>query len=96
MFEDTLHSSQGLDHVGSVVVEVPQLSVVTLVGPPEGILLQYLVLFELGSDSPSLVIGQGMSVLLEEGIDPGNTSIPRVFQVLKGQTPRRRKNYSKK
>ena len=31
-----------LDDVGAVVVQVPQLAVVALVGPPEGVLLQQL------------------------------------------------------
>ena len=42
VFEDTFNSTQGLDHVRPVVVEIPQLTIVTLVGPPERILLQYL------------------------------------------------------
>ena len=42
MLEDALHSAQCLDHVRPVVVEVPQLAVVTLVGPPEWVLLQHL------------------------------------------------------
>ena len=42
VLQDALHTSQGLDHVCAVVVQVPQLAVVTLVGPPERILLQHL------------------------------------------------------
>lgn len=42
VFQDALHPSQSLDHVCPVVVEVPQLPVVTLVGPPERVLLQNL------------------------------------------------------
>ena len=37
-----LHPSQGLDHVCAVVVQVPQLPVMTLMSPPERILLQNL------------------------------------------------------
>lgn len=42
MFQDALHSTQSLDHVCAVVVQVPQLAIVPLVGPPEWILLQHL------------------------------------------------------
>lgn len=42
VFQDTLYASQGLDHVGTVVIQVPELAVVALVGPPEWVLLQYL------------------------------------------------------
>ena len=42
MLQNALHSSQGLDHVRAVVVEIPQLAIMTLVGPPEGILLENL------------------------------------------------------
>ena len=42
MLQDALHAAQSLDHVGTVVVQVPQLAVVPLMGPPEGVLLQHL------------------------------------------------------
>ena len=42
VLQNALHSSQGLDHVCAVVVEIPQLAIVSLVGPPEGVLLQNL------------------------------------------------------
>jgi len=34
-----------LDHVGTVVVEVPQLPIVALMGPPEGVLSHDVVPF---------------------------------------------------
>lgn len=37
-----LHATQCLDHICSVVVQVPQLAIVSLVGPPEWVLLQHL------------------------------------------------------
>jgi hypothetical protein len=46
-----------LDHIGAVVVEVPELAIVFLVGPPEGVLLEQLVLLELLPTPPSLVVG---------------------------------------
>ena len=54
----------------------------TLMGPPEGVLTQQLVLLEVCSDSPSLVISQGVPVLLEECVDARNAPVPRVFQIL--------------
>lgn len=42
MFKDALDTSEGLDHVSSVIVQVPQFAVMTLVCPPEWVLLQDL------------------------------------------------------
>lgn len=42
VFQDALHTSQSLDHVCAVVVQVPQFAIMPLVGPPERILLQHL------------------------------------------------------
>lgn len=42
VLQDTLHAPQSLDHVCSVVVQVPKFSIVSLVSPPERILLQHL------------------------------------------------------
>lgn len=47
----------------------------------------YLESFEFCSHPPSLVIGQGVSVLLEQGVDSGDTSVPAVLQILQGQPP---------
>jgi len=85
VLQNALHTSQGLDDICSVVVQVPQLAIVALVGPPEGVLLQHLVLLEVRAYTPALVIGQGVTILLEQGVDPGDTSIPGVLQVLHEQ-----------
>ena len=42
VFQDSLHTTKCLNHVCTVVVQVPQLAVVPLMGPPERILLQHL------------------------------------------------------
>lgn len=42
VLQDTFHPSKSLYHVCPVVVQVPQLAVVTLVCPPERILFQHL------------------------------------------------------
>ena len=45
----------------------------------------HLVLLEVGTDPPAFVVGEGMSVLLEEGIDAGDATVPRVLQVFQCQ-----------
>jgi len=45
----------------------------------------HLVLLEVGAHSPPLVVGEGVPVLLEEGVDTRDTTIPRIFQVLQCQ-----------
>lgn len=42
VFKNALHTTQSLDHVCAVVVQVPKFSIMSLVCPPEGILLQNL------------------------------------------------------
>lgn len=39
VLQDALHAAKSLNHVCAVVVQVPQLAVVPLVGPPERVLL---------------------------------------------------------
>ena len=42
VLQNALDSAQSLDHVSAIVVEVPELSIVTLMSPPEWILFQHL------------------------------------------------------
>lgn len=42
VFQDALHTAKSLDHVRTVVVQIPQFAIVPLVGPPERVLLQHL------------------------------------------------------
>lgn len=42
VLKNAFHTTQSLDHVRAVVIQVPQLAIVTLVGPPERVLLQHL------------------------------------------------------
>jgi hypothetical protein len=79
MFKYTLDTAQCLNHISTVIIEVPEFTVMLLMSPPEWILFKYLILFEILSDSPPLVICECESVLLEESINPGDTSVPRVF-----------------
>lgn len=46
-----------------------------------------LILLEVCSNSPALVIGQRVPVFLEKGVDTRNTSVPGILQILKSQTP---------
>lgn len=55
-------------------------------GPPEWILLKNLELLELRANSPTLVISQSVTILLEQSVDPRDTPVPTVLQVFEGQT----------
>lgn len=79
VLQNALHTTQGLNHVCAVVVEVPKLAIMPLMCPPKGVLLQNLVLFKVSSDTPAFIISQCVAVFLEKGIDSGNASIPRIF-----------------
>mmetsp|Transcript_889 Transcript_889/g.2133 ORF Transcript_889/g.2133 Transcript_889/m.2133 type:complete len:481 (-) Transcript_889:3567-5009(-) len=87
VLQDAFHAAQGLDHVRSVVVQVPELAVMPLVCPPERILPHDVVLLEVLANPPALVKGKGVPVLLEERVDAWNATVPRVLQVLKGEAP---------
>lgn len=47
----------------------------------------YLILLEVSSDSPAFIVGQGVSVLLKQCVDPRYTSVPGIFQILQRETP---------
>mmetsp|Transcript_35305 Transcript_35305/g.88749 ORF Transcript_35305/g.88749 Transcript_35305/m.88749 type:complete len:781 (-) Transcript_35305:276-2618(-) len=86
VLQDALHAAQRLDHVRAVVVQVPQLAVVPLVRPPERVLLQRLVLLEVGADAPPFVVRQRVPVLLEQRVDARDAAVPRVLQILQRET----------
>ena len=52
--KENLNSTESLNHICAVVVQVPQLPIVTLVSPPERIVPCDLILLELRSDAPAL------------------------------------------
>ena len=81
MFEDPLDAAQGLDHVGAVVVQVPQLAVVPLMRPPKRVLAHDLELLELSAHAPPLVVRERVPVFLEERVDARDAPIPRVLQI---------------
>ena len=76
MFKDAFHTSQGLDHVRSVVVQVPQFPIMTLVCPIEVVLSQLLVSFKVLAGSPPLVVCESVPVLLEQRIDARDPPVP--------------------
>jgi len=57
-----------------------------LMCPPERVLLEYLVLFEILSDPPPFIISQGQPIFLKERVDARNTSVPRVFEICQRQS----------
>jgi hypothetical protein len=59
---------------------------VSLRRPEEGVVARTLVLLPLGTDSPSLVVRERVSVLLEERVDARDSSIPRVLEILERET----------
>eukprot|EP00959_Pyramimonas_sp_CCMP1952_P271920 5685478-Pyramimonas_sp.AAC.1 len=82
VLEDALHAAQRLDDVRAVVVEVPQLAVVALVCPPEGVQPRHLELLELRAHPPPLVVRQRVPVLLEERVDARDAAVPRVLRCI--------------
>lgn len=42
VLENALHTTQGLDHICAVVVQIPKFAIVSLVSPPEWVLFQHL------------------------------------------------------
>ena len=62
VFQNAFHTTQGLDHVCTVVVQVPELPIMPLVCPPERVLLQDLdgkasTIKLLGTYCPSQIPG---------------------------------------
>ena len=79
VLQDGLNTTESLDNVGTVGVEIPKFSIVTLTSPPEWVGLHVLVDLELRPSSESLVEGKRGAILLEKSVDSGQTSVPRVF-----------------
>ena len=57
MFQNAFNTTQSLDHVGSIVVQIPQFAVVALMCPPERVLFENLELLEVCANTPALVVG---------------------------------------
>ena len=85
MLKNGLDTTKCLYHIRSVCVEVPQLTVVALACPPEGVALHVLVDLELGPGPETLVETEGTAILLEESVDTRQTAVPAVLEVLQSQ-----------
>ena len=44
------------------------------------------MLFPFDSVSPSLVVSESVTILLEEGIDTRDTTIPGIFEIFESET----------
>ena len=97
MLENTLDSTESSDNVDSVVVELPEFTVVSLRGPPErtttisisdeceetthddSLVLEELILLPVRSNTPSFVVSESVSILLEESVaeKPSDASVRR-------------------
>ena len=86
MLEYPFDTTECLNHVGAVIIEVPQFTVVFLMCPPEWILFEHLILLEVLPDPPPFVVCECQPILLEEGVNARNTAVPRIFQVVESQT----------
>ena len=75
----TLNTTESLNHVSSIVVKIPQLSIMFLVGPPKRILFKNLVLLEILSNPPAFIVCQSKSVFLKQRVDTGYATVPTVF-----------------
>ena len=53
--------------------------------PPEWVLLENLILFEILPHSPAFIICKSQSIFLEQSIDARNTTVPAILEVIQGQ-----------
>jgi len=82
MLKDGFHTTQSLNDVRTVSVQIPEFTVVTLARPPERVALHVLVDLELGPSSEALVETKGTTILLEQSVDAGQAAIPAVLKIL--------------
>lgn len=53
--------------------------------PPEWVLLENLILFEILPHSPAFIISKSQPIFLEQSIDARNTTVPAILEVIQGQ-----------
>ena len=58
MLQYTLYTTECLDHIRAVIVQVPKFAIMLLMGPPEWVLLKDLILLEVLTNTPALVISE--------------------------------------
>jgi hypothetical protein len=73
VLQDRLHTTQGLDDIRPIRVQVPELAVVALARPPEGVGLHVLVDLELCPSTETLVEAECAAVLLKQRVYPGQS-----------------------
>ena len=81
MLKDTLHTTESSNNIDTIVIQLPQFTVMTLGCPPEGIVLKQLILLPIRSDSPPAVVSKSMTILLEERVDTRDTTVPAVLEI---------------
>lgn len=74
MFKNRLDTTQSCNNVDSIVIELPELAIVSLRCPPERIGFEKLVSFPVRPDTPSLIVSKSVPILLKECVDSRNTS----------------------
>ena len=76
MLQYSFDAAKCLDHIRAVIVQVPELTIMLLMCPPEWVLLKDLILLEVLTDTPAFVISECQAIFLEQSVDPWHTSIP--------------------
>jgi hypothetical protein len=87
VLQDAFDPSQRLYHIRPVIIQIPQFSIMLLMRPPKGILLQQLILLKILPNPPPLIIRQRQPILLKQRINPRYPMIPTLFQIIQRQPP---------
>jgi hypothetical protein len=86
VLQNAFDTTESCDDVNSVVVKLPKLAVMALRSPPERVMLEELILLEVGANSPAFVVRKGVTILLKESVDPRNSAVPTVLEIFERQT----------
>ena len=82
MLENCLHTTERLNHIRAIRVQIPQLSIMPLAGPPERIALHVLINLEFGPRPETLIEAQCTAVFLEQSVDTRQAAVPAIFKIL--------------
>lgn len=82
MLKNSLYSPKSFDYVVSIMIEIPELSIMPLVCPPKRVLFHDLVRLEFLSESPVFVEGECKSVFLKKRVDTWYSEVPGIFQIV--------------
>ena len=86
MFKDCLNTTECLNDIRSICVQVPQLAVVPLTCPPERVALHQLIRLEFSTSTESLIEAERTPVFLEQSVDTWKTTVPTILEILKCQS----------